>query len=569
MQKFTRVFDSIITLWILSCVVILLAYCLWSLDRGLDLTDESYYLATAMHPEAIMLWATAMHWFTSGLWQLSGSLVGFRAIGMAILVLSSIVLGLGLEHSFRAFGVGVACRKRQVLLIVACSLAGASLYHAFVPFTPSYNLLAVSGTYLGLGLVSLTANALRSLRFYGFHMLAGVALGVAFLAKFSSGTIAWGIICVIAAVLGDSFRERMLRIVLITISMMATIVTIILVQSSFGEALAQFRLGSVVYMLGTNETFSERLIRYLNQTGDFFRLIAIDFWIPLVLFGIHTVRPRFWIALIGLAIFGYIVLTNGYLLGGMDRYEQQTAPLLVAVVLILLATARIWIRNRKAICVLGALALLPVCTAIGTFNALHTQILFSLAPWGVLVGLLAFALPLPAENRFVAGLIGALFITTVTSQVLTNGFRAPYRLFRPLQEQSEAITIPPLGTFKVDSASREAYIKLIQVADSCGIQPGQTFLGLYNIPGIGLMLQTVMPGFPLLQDRLSTEPILDSLLPETLQSAAIGIDLDTGSFDPSMPKQLARFPAGYRLCGTFTLPYRQQKVELWVNSDQQ
>lgn len=568
MQKFTRLFDVIISLWISSCAVVLSAYCLWSLDRGLDLTDESYYLAAAIHPEAITLWATAMHWFTSGLWQLSGSLVWFRAIGMAILLLSSVVLALGMEHSFRAFGVGVACRNRQ-LLIVACSLVGASLYHAFVPFTPSYNLLAVSGTYLGLGLVSLTANSLRGFRSYGFQVLSGVALGIAFLSKFSTGTIAWGIICVIAAVLGDSSRERLLRIVLITISMMATIATIILVQSSFGEALAQFRLGSVVYMLGTNETFPERLARYSTQTGDFFRRIIADFWIPLVLFGIHAVRPRFLMALMGLAIFGYIVLTKDYLLGGMDRYDQQTAPFLVTVVLILLATARIWIQSRKAICVLGALALLPFCTAIGTFNALHIQILFSLAPLGVLVGLLAFVLPLPVENRFVAGLIGTLFITTVTAQVLTNGFRAPYRLYRPLQEQSEAITIPPLGTFKVDGASRDAYIKLIHVADSCGIQHGQMFLGLYNIPGVALVLQTVMPGFPLLQDRLSTEPILDSLSPETVKSAVVGIDLDSGSFDPGMPKQLATFPAGYRSCGTVTLPYQRQKVELWVNSDWQ
>ena len=140
-------------------------------------------------------------------------------------------------------------------------------------------------------------------------------------------------------------------------------------------------------------------------------------------------------------------------------------------------------------------------------------------------------------------------------------------MHRPLPEQTEAITLPPLGTFRVDRETRDSYIKLTQLADSCGIHQGRRFLGLYNIPGIALILQAVPLGFPLLQDRPSTEPILDHLTPETLRSAVVGIDLDSGSYDPSMPKQLVTFPTGYRLCGTVTLPYQKQKVELWISQD--
>jgi hypothetical protein len=567
MRKFTRLFDVIVTVWILGCVAVLLIYCLWSLDRGLDLTDESYYLAAAINPDAIILWATAMHWFTSGLWQLSGSLAGFRGMGLAILSASSVVLALGTVRAFQMSGIGVVARGLPILLIVACSLAGALLYHAFVPFTPSYNLLAVSGAYMALGLIYLTANIPRSLHLYCFQFLSGTALGISFLAKFSSGVIAWSIVCGIAAVLGGSFRERILGIGLITGSMATTIGVTVILHTTFSEALAQFRLGALVYMLGANETFPGRLARYFNETSNFLRLIFTGFAIPLVLFGIYAVRPRFWVALIGLAAFAYVVVSEGYLLGGMDQYERQTAPLVVAVILSLLATARLWMQNVKTICLLGALALLPFCIAIGTYNALHTQILFSLAPWGILVGLLAFGIPTIPGSRHAAMLVCVLFITVVTSQVLTNGFREPYRLYRPLPKQTEAITVPPLGTFRVDRETRDSYIKLTQLADSCGIHQGQSFLGLYNIPGIALILQAVPLGFPLLQDRPSTEQILDHLTPETLRSAVVGIDLDSGSYDPSMPKQLATFPTGYRLCGTVTLLYQKQKVELWVSQD--
>jgi hypothetical protein len=569
MRKITRLFNVIVTVWILGCVAVLLAYCLWSLDRGLDLTDESYYLTAAINPDAVILWVTVMHWFTSGLWRLSGGLAGFRGTGLAILAVSSVVLALGTIRAFQMSGIGVVARGFPILLIAACSLAGALLYHAFVPFTPSYNLLAVSGIYMALGLVCLAANIPRSWRFYCVQILSGTALGIAFLAKFSSGVIAWSIVCGTAVVLADSFRRRILGIGLITGGMAATIGVTVILHASFSEALAHFRLGALVYMLGANETLPVRLLRYFNETGNFLRLTLSSFLIPLVVFGIYVVRvrPRFWIALIGLATFSYVVVAGGYLLGGMDRYGQQTAPLMVAVILSMLVTARLWMQHVKAIYLIGVLALLPFCIAIGTYNALHTQILLSLAPWGVLVGLLAFGIPTLPGPRHVAMLAGALFITIVTSQVLTNGFRAPYRLHRPLPEQNEAVSMPPLGTFRVDRETRDSYIKLTQLADSCGVQQGQGFLGLYNIPGIALILQSVPLGFPLLQDRPSTEPILDQLAPGTLKSAVVAIDLDSGSYDPGMPKQLATFPTGYRLCGTVTLPYQKQKVELWISQD--
>ncbi len=564
MRQFSRLFDVMVAAWTTVCVAILLTYCVWSLNRGLDLTDESYYLASAIYPHTLMLWTTAMHWFTAGLWQLSGSLAAFRGMGMAILVVSSVVLALGMIRAFQTCGFGEACSSRSRTLIMASSLVGAILYHAFVPFTPSYNLLAVSGVYMGLGLIALSANLARGLHFYSFQLLGGVTLGIAFLAKFSSGAVGWGIACAIAAIMSESYRERMLRIGTITIGMAAAVGITILLKTTFSEALDQFRLGTFVYMLGANETFPERLMRYFNQSTDFLKLIITDFWFPLVLFVTYAIRPRFWIAAVGLVAFCYAVFTEDYLLGGMDRYDQQTAPLLVAVSMCLLATAKVWMQSRKATYLLAVLALLPFCIAIGTFNPLHTQILFSLAPWGLLVGLLAFATPVDNVQPLVPELVSVLFITIVTSQVLTNGFRAPYRLNRPLQEQSEAITIPPLGTLRVDRESLDSYMQLIQVANSCGIHKEQMFLGLYNIPGIALIIQTVMPGFPLLQDRPSTEPILNRLSPETLKSAVVGLDMDSGSYDPGMPKQLAAFPSDYYLCGAVTIPYQKQKVELWI-----
>ncbi|MGZ5028430.1 MAG: hypothetical protein ACXWE9_12665 [Methylobacter sp.] len=553
--------DAAINLWTVLCLTILVAYCLWSMDRGLDLSDESYYLAVAIHPDKVMLWATAMHWMTSALWRLSGSLTGFRALGMAILSASAIVLALGAAHAFEQSGPHLKPDYRRRLLIIALGLAGALLYHAFVPFTPSYNLLAVSGIYSAVGLTCFTANRRDGLAAC-LQVFAGMALGMAFLAKFSSGTFAWAIVCAISAVYGNSFRS----IVFISTGMAATVATFVLLHGSFGEALSQFESGTRVYMLGANETFPGRLQRYVVETGDFLKLILSDFSMPLLMFVIHAIRPRPWIALTGFALFGYIVVTRGYLLGGMDKYEQQTAALAVVVVLSLLAVPKDWWKNRKAVCLFTVLALLPFGIAIGTFNALHTQILFSLAPWGVLTGLSGFGAP-KASSRYEALLIAGFFILIASSQVVTNGLRAPYRQYRPLLAQTETVYIPLLGTIRVDHETKDSYLQLEHLTGDCGLNQSEPFLGLYNIPGVALLLHATPIGMPLLQDRLSTEAIFEHLSEKDLRSAVLGIDRDTESYDSGMPRQLAAFPKNYRSCGTVIIPYRNQKIELWVRSD--
>ncbi|NJD06819.1 MAG: hypothetical protein FIA97_10030 [Methylococcaceae bacterium] len=557
----------ITSIGIVLCVAVISVFCLWALDRGLDLTDESYYLAAAIQPEAVVVWATAMHWLTAPLWRITGTLVAFRGIGLAILTASSAILAAGAVQAFRPAGGGGRARGGSTPLVAACSLVAALVYHSFMPFTPSYNLLAAAGANAGLGLVLLAAGQPSRLRGSGFYLLAGAALALAFLAKFSAGLSAWCVVCGVAVAFGSSRRERIREMGLITVSMAVAVTAAVLMHGTLPEVLEQFKRGALVYMLGANETLETRLARYSRETIEYLGLVVRNYGLPLAVFGLHAIRQHGLIALTGFAALCLAVLSGDFLLGGMGHYERQTAPLLALVILVLLLSRRSWMRNGRVSCVLGALAVLPFCVAIGTYNALSAQILFSLAPWGVLIGVLAFSNAGAAEARPLIQAIGTLFVAIVAAQVLSSGFRAPYRLNRPLSEQSEEITVPPLGRFRVDRESRESYAKLNELAKACRIAPGSPFLGLYNVPGVALILQAVPVGFPILQDRPSTEAVLDGLPPELVKSAVVGLDQDSGSYDPGIPKQLGSFPAGYRLCGTVILPYQKQRLELWLRGE--
>ncbi len=565
MINYKRLSNLIIVTWIFSIITILITYCLWSLNRGLDMTDESYYLAAAIHPESVVVWATAMHWITSILWDLSGSLVKFRGLGMAILVISSVVFALGVAHAFERLA-NSKLKYHHLLFIVASSLTGALLYNAFVTFTPSYNLLAASGTYIALGLAFFTLNINTNWLKIFIQIFVGIALGITFLAKFSSGVIACLIVAAILTVFRHSFKTLLLNILALAIGMLTTLAVLILLHTSFADAFAQFKLGALVYMLGANETFTVRLLRYIRETSVFLQLTIIDFYFPLLIYAMHAFRPRTWVALSGLVSFIYIVVSQGYLFGGMDKYAQQTAPLLVAVILSLLTMHRKGQLQLKIYFLFAILLLLPIGISIGTFNPLHVQIILCLAPWGLLIGLLA------VDTKEVYGLtndrflLGVVFLSIVTSQIVTNGFRAPYRQYRPFFEQNAPINIPLLGNINLDTETRDSYYKLKHLADTCNIKPNEKFIGLYNIPGVSLILQTITLGMPILQDRISTEPILAHFDKTVLNSAILGINRDTESYDSSMPRQLAAFPQEYRLCGTVVLPYQKQKLELWIKN---
>jgi hypothetical protein len=566
MQDWQGFFVSTLKSWIGGCVLILTAYCLWSLNRGLDLTDESYYLAAAIHPEAVRLWATAMHWLTAPLWHISGSLLAFRALGFAILSMSSVVMALGAAHVFQQVHCQEKCRRQQTLLISAGSVTSALLYHSFVPFTPSYNLLAVSGAYLSLGITCFSVNTASSVRLPLMQCLAGIALAIAFLAKFSTGTIAWTFICCLTVACGATFRHRVIGVLCITLAMLATLFVFVICHGSFAETLAQFRQGILVYMLGANETFPARLLRYSRETWAFMAVVGVNFSIPLVFLTAYAFRPRRWLLLTGFAGFVCVVATRGYFLGGMERHEQQAAPLLLIAAFALFAIPRQFWRNAQSRCLLATLALLPFGIAIGSFNPIHVQVLLSLAPWGILVALLASDSQGSNLSRPQGLLLVAIFFTIIAAQTISNGLLAPYRLYLPLTAQNEAMELPELGTVLLDGKTRETYRRLQQLAFACHIQKSAPFVGLYNIPGVALILDAIPVGLPILQDRVSTELVLDQLTEHQLSTAVIAIDRDTESYDSSMPKQLASFPGGYRSCGAVTLPFQDQNVELWTGT---
>jgi hypothetical protein len=101
-------------------------------------------------------------------------------------------------------------------------------------------------------------------------------------------------------------------------------------------------------------------------------------------------------------------------------------------------------------------------------------------------------------------------------------------------------------------------------AKKCHILPGRPFLGLYNDPGVALVLQATPPLTPWLNNVAQAEMIMAFIDPDTLHSAVIALNLNSDGSRPLLPKQLPSFPNAYKLCGTANYPFENQAIQIWV-----
>jgi hypothetical protein len=109
---------------ILLCAFLVVAYCIWTLDRGFEITDEAYYLLLAMHAGSVKFFISAQQWITAGLWQIAGSITIFRAAGMVLLLSSSALLALGVFSAGLRFGL-VADRFKFKGVVLAGGCQGS------------------------------------------------------------------------------------------------------------------------------------------------------------------------------------------------------------------------------------------------------------------------------------------------------------------------------------------------------------------------------------------------------------------------------------------------------------
>ena len=539
-----------------------IAYCVWTLDRGFEITDEAYYLLLAMNAGSVKLYISAQQWITAGLWQLSGSIAKFRATGMVVLLVGSALLAFGVSSACRRFGL-VADGFELKGVVLAGSAVGAMLYASTINLSPSYNLVASAGAYASAGTVLLASNRSNIAHKYILFAIAGCAVGAEALCKASAGAATMVLLVFWGGIFERSRFDKLFGPVAMVFGAGTFASIALLVNTTISDAIQAVEQGMQLFRMVQVEMIGARLIRYSIEFMYFLATLG-TFVIPIVAMIVYARTRRAIFVQLGLVMLVISLLFGQYLFGGSNDDGSFTAPVAIfsMLVMALIVSIPVWNNNRSTLALFVGLMLLPYSVAIGTGNALSTQVIDSLAPWGALIAVLVVARHPDDFNKMTASLIGFCFVGTIALNIVTSGFR-PYHLSLPLTKQDRSTMVANLGNVKVDAGTYKFLSEMRATVKECDIAPGAPFIGLYNIPGVALVLQAVPVLTPWLNNRAQAEFVIDRVRSEDLHSAIVAFQMEGNEVFPPLPQQLAAFPLGYRYCGTATYPYMQQRIQIW------
>lgn len=551
---------------IIAVTIVLAALIIWTFGRGLELTDEAFYVLTSMYPHAFRFFFTPTQWISGPLWQMADGLAGFRAIGWSITTACAAVLGIGAARGAAFVARWPVPPSRLYLVTVATStIVSAWLYGAILPFSPSYNLLGASGAYAAFGLFLLSIDRETRWRVMGLAAASGICLGVAVLSKFSAGIATASLIVVMQALLRARHPLRLQASLVAAVAAVATVAIVIALESSFSEASREFLKGLEVTRIAQgNEAASARLLRGGVESWQCLQFVVATYWGPLAVACIALLLRNATIGCLSVGWLIYEVVSRHAYVGGMDAYQTQSRPLLAAMVLGLILTLRVWIVRWRLTALAGSLLALPFAIAIGTGNPMPFQIVLALASWGALTSVLAFGAA-DHELKVPAIALAVGFTVVLATQIASSGYRAPYRLAEPMQAQRIRIDLGKLGVLKVDSET-ERFIGDVRGAwRRCGLQPHTGYLGVYGLAGVALVVDAVPVATPWLFSKSFADAALDGVGDQQLKSAPVALLLSPDGATPELPDRLRPvFPSAYRACGVFSLPFDAARAELWA-----
>lgn len=558
--------ENIVRGGVLLCAFLVVSYCVWTLDRGFDVTDEAYYLLLGIYPESVKMYISAQQWITGGIWRVTGSLSAFRAAGLILLLASTGLLALGtivaLAHSKLKLSDDVGARA----LVIASSIVCALLYAETINFSPSYNLLAASGAYAATGLVLLALHSDDKWYRLGLLLLAGGALGVEFVSKPSSGIATLCLLAIWVFFLDRLVSKKFIALATVIFGLLLCVLTLVLTQTTILNARISIGSGFELFRMVQDEAVGVRLVRYID---DFFSHVAhaLKYHVFLIVaVGLYLLTRHLMLLVTVFVVLIYSLVAAKYHLGYSGQYELQYGPQMefafVLFFLMLLVSIPIWKNSRPFILLIAGLIVLPYTVGVGTGNSIYTQIISCLAPWGVAIAAMA---NLNFDRRYdkllAITLLGG-FVVAFSLQIIAGVFRAPYHMVQPLAKQIYPVNVGVLGSLKVDAETRDFFGAIERAAQMCQIVPGTPFFGLYNIPGVALVLQTVPVLTPWLNNLAQAEAVLKFEAGESVHSSVVALLLGADGSSPPVPDVLG-FPADFRYCGTATFPLLIQEVQIW------
>lgn len=558
-QRETSVFLNATTI---AISLLLLAAIVWVSDRAIEITDEAYYILSGAYPEALTAFISAQHWALAPLWALAGSLQHFRLLGIAILIGSVMLLAYGTSRVAAVGGLLPASRFQVVGLSAAGSI-GALLYVSTISPSPSYNLLASAGGYAALGLAFLCATSQHRALDLLAALACGVALTITFINKPPAGVCCALLVLAVIVLLRDR-RGTGLCVAFIFAGGSLSLSGLVALNWRGGALLQHLETGLALFRQVQTEPIAARLWRYTVTMGKSFVASVLGF-APALALCLYMLRDvRHWMpAAVLVLVLGSIIFGEHYL-GGRTKYQTQIEALVALLALSLVVAGPVWIAHRTTVILVFALICLPYAVAMGTGNSMFTQVIVTAGSWPLLALLLAQAQHSETVRRRTAQGLALVMMALIVVQVLVSFSREPYHLDRPLFGQTQPTMVPVLGAVRVDPRTMQMLANLRSARANCAIAPGAEFIGLYNVPGLSLLLEAVPPVSPWLTNADQLGTLFAAWQPRGRIVLALSAQAQMTRGD--LPSMLQPLEEKFDFCGTVIVPFSREVIEIWAST---
>lgn len=532
-----------IAAWALVGAVLALLVCggllLYGAGRGVDLTDEIFYLVWARDPEAYALLYQPFGYLLHPLYALlGGDVARYRIAGFAITASAGALLGHRLAPD--------SARRPGFALFGAA--AALVIYFPWI-ITPSYNSAANVGAMLMLAGLATMVRTHRHATLAAASVSIALGLCLAAFAKPPLFALGAAVLLVLAGISARQERQRSVA-ALAALPLAALLISLFLPLSRITALLA--RISASQQVLALPNTPLHLPIKILGDWAAVPPLLSTAALAGLAALALRRTRWGAWLGYAGVALGLLYVATMipDTLDGGIPEFPG------LALLLIAMGYAALVARGNDM--VLWLLLAAPFAVALGTFNNQWAQLDFSM----VFPLLALFRLAHEDRVRWRQG--AALVLSLAAGPLLLlAAAMAPYSLPDSLFAQQIPVRHPITGSRLLVDAETADFLNGTQ-----GRAAGALLIDLSGTgPGVAASLGAQAPVLLWLNPATATWPdvVWSRLRPEA-RARAWFVTPVLPLFAPTGPARwLASHPGEY--CRTalprMTFWWEERALELW------
>lgn len=487
----------------------------WSLNKGFEFTDESYYLLSVLQPEEspdTFYYQHLIHFITS---CFKPGLVGLRLLRLILTLISALFLAFAAQKYYKSRPFKNVFSNLSFFLVFSFSFVLLGVSYSIYPQAVSYNNLTVIGlsflfSFFLLYLTSVSNNLIKKVQV--FACLLGCVSVLIFFCRFTSGIVLFALIPVFLFISNfkkDGGKEIIRKSV---IAYFLGILLTFIISSILVHSVLDYLTGmreSVTNIPG--HSLREILTTYKNSFLFVLEeLKAEHVIIPILIIIYSNLHTRinelkefsrflhFSITVLILFSLAYLIYDNELIYSGI-RYLNSAIIFYLLLSFCVMAlvvninffkalrSAGSGIKNPILICLF--LLAMPFIGSVGTDNALHIQFLQFMFSWMLL---LVFIIYYSFEfiNKPLA--IGLILIITAGafSQTVHGLIYGPYRINGSLFDQKFSKELKTGDKILVDSKTYRAISEFeSKMASVPNYKAGDPMIILLGMPGYMYLAQ--------------------------------------------------------------------------------